>query len=208
VLPVDTINFVTTLMEWVRQKIGVTQAPTQKRVPSIITGPAIEGLQLMIETPIRTAARRIEEFYQRIGQKLISRIFQFYTSDRLLHMVGREMKWIKFEFNRLKILQDAKGKPRSAEDIRKAAQDFYFTIAPGSSLAITRTQRAMMKFQLASVGWLHPKEVLAELGVMNPEEKLKEAAKAKDSGLFDAVLGKGGGMPTSSGSMGGGQLAA
>lgn len=208
VLPADTINFVNTLMGWIREKIGVTQAPTQKRVPSIITGPAIEGLQMMIETPIRTSARRIEEFYQRIGQKLISRIFQFYTSDRLLHMVGPEQKWIKFEFKRLKILQDANGKSRSPEDLRKAAQDFYFTIAPGSSLAIARTQRAMMKFQLASVGWLHPREVLTELGIMNPEEKLKDAAKAKGDGLFDAVLGKGGGMPTSSGNMGGGQMAA
>ncbi len=188
-LPVDVVNFVGTLMGWVRQKLGVQQPPTQNRVPSIITGPAIEGLQLMIETPIRTAARRIEEFYQRVGQKIVSRIFQYYTSDKLLNLVGPDAKWMQFEFQRMKILKDKNGKPRQGEDLMKAFQDFHFTIAPGSSLAITRTQRAMMKYQLAVAGWMHPREILMELGIPNPDEKIEEAQKAKANGLLDAVMG-------------------
>lgn len=188
-LPVDVVNFVSTLMGWVRQKMGVQQPPTQNRVPSIITGPAIEGLQLMIETPIRTAARRIEEFYQRVGQKIISRIFQYYTSDKILPLVGPDSKWMQFEFRRMNILTNKNGKARTGEDLQKAFRDFHFTIAPGSSLAITRTQRAMMKFQLASAGWIHPREILMELGIPNPDEKLAEAQKAKNNGLLDVVMG-------------------
>lgn len=186
-LPVDVINFVSTLMEWIRQKIGVTQPPTQKRVPSIVTGPAIEGLQLMIETPIRTAARRLEDFYERIGQKLIARIYQYFTADRTLHLVGENNKWVEFEFVRRNLIADERGRPRSEEDIRKIIQEraFHFRIEPGSSLAITRVQRAMMKYQLASQGWLHPREVLEELGFENPDEKLAQAKEAIESGLIN-----------------------
>jgi hypothetical protein len=188
VLPVDIINFVTTLGQWIREKIGVADPPMAKDVPSIITGPAVEGLQLMLQTPIRTAARRIEEFYQRIGQKLVSRIFQFYASDRIIHMVGADQKWMKFEFNRLNLLKDKNGKTRSEEDTRKAYQDFYFTIEPGSSLAITKSTRAQSKFMLVQLGLLHPREILSEF-YQNPDEKIKQAQEARDQGLFAGMQG-------------------
>lgn len=188
-LPPEILVFIDKLHEWIRQKIGVTQAPTQKQVPSIVTGPAIEGLQLMIETPIRTAARRVEEFYQRVGNKLISRVFQFYTSDRLLHLIEPNGKWAEFEFERMKILQDKNGKPRSKEDQQKAYRDFYFTIEPGSSLAVTKTQRAAMKMALVQMGLLHPKEVFMESGMLNWEDKIKDAKRAKEEGLFDVITG-------------------
>jgi hypothetical protein len=187
-LSADVIKFVDQLMGWARQKLGVQEIPTEKQVPSIITGPAIEGLQMMVETPIRTAARRVEEFYMRIGQKLISRIFQYYTSDRVIHLVGPDQRWMQFEFQRMQLIRDAKGKPRSNEDIRKAYRDFYFTIDPLSSLPVTRTQRALMLFQLAQAGWMHPAKVLEALGIQNPEEEIKKAMEAKEGGLFESVM--------------------
>jgi len=183
-LPPDTINFVTTLMGWMRENLGVQRSPMQKDIPSIVTGPAIEGLQMSLETPIRTASRRVEELYSRIGKKLISRIFQFYVSDRIMHMVGPDAKWMQFEFQRMQILTNAKGKPRSQEDIRAAWRDYDFCISPGSSLAITKTTRAMMYQQLAQLGWIHPREVLIQLGIQNADEKLKEAMQAKEMGLL------------------------
>ena len=71
-LPADIINFAWALAARIREKIGVAEPPTTKDVPSYYYGPAIEGLQLMLQTSIRTAARRSEAFYQRVGQKLIS----------------------------------------------------------------------------------------------------------------------------------------
>lgn len=44
----------------------------------------LEGLQTAAELLVRFQARRLEYFFERIGQKLISRIFQFYTTDRVL----------------------------------------------------------------------------------------------------------------------------
>ncbi len=193
-LSMDVLNFVNMLMGWTRTKMGVQQPPTQNRVPSIITGPAIEGLQMMIETPIRTSARRIEEFYQRIGQKLISRIFQYYTSDKILPLVGPDTKWMQFEFRRMGILTNKQGKARVGEDLQKAFRDFHFTIAPGSSLAITRQSRAMMKAQLVQMGLIHPREILIELGIPNPDEKIEDAKKAKENGLFDVMMGQKSGL--------------
>jgi len=191
VLPRDVIDFVHQLIALVREKVGVIRNPAMKDLPSIVTGPAIEGLQLMVETPIRTAARRIEALYQRVGQKFISRVFQFYLSDRLLQKVGPDKKWIKFEFVRRNLIINPKtGAPRSEEDIRKAFQDFYFTVEPGSSLAITRVQRVMSKAFFVKEGWLHPEEVLKEAGIDNPTEKLKRAKEAKEDGLFQAQDGR------------------
>lgn len=185
-LPPDIINWVERLGGLIREKMGAAEPPTAKQVPSIVTGPAIEGLQLMLQTPIRTAARRIEEFYQRIGQKLISRIFQFYTSDRIVHLIGPDQKWMKFEFNRLNMLKDKTGNLRSKEDQQKAYSDFYFTIEPGSSLAITKTTRAQAKAMLVQMGLLHPEEILMEF-YANPEEKLNRAMEAKGAGMFEGV---------------------
>ena len=35
---------------------------------------------------------------ERFGQKWISRIFQFYTTDRLMHFVGSNVKWEVYKF--------------------------------------------------------------------------------------------------------------
>ena len=181
-LPGDTLAFVERLMGWTEKKIGVIDSPAMKRVPSIITGPALEGLQLMVETPLRSAARKLENFYQRIGQKLISRVFQYYTADRVLHIIGPSEEWLSFEFQRKKILIGKDGKARSEEDIRKAWRDFIFLIEPGSSLPITRVQRAMMKFQLFNLGLIPGADILTELGVPNPKEKIQQAQIELQSG--------------------------
>jgi hypothetical protein len=183
-LPVEVVGFVNQLHDWIRQSLGVVIPPTQKDLPSIVTGPAMDSLQLMIETPIRTAARRIEEILQRVGQKMVARVFQYYTSDRILHLVGPDKKWIEFEFVRSQLIRDAKGRPRQGQDLVKAFQDFYFSIEPGSSLAVARTQKAMMAFQLVQAGLLHPIRVLQALGFPDPEGEMEKAKDAKSQGLI------------------------
>lgn len=195
-LPIDVVNFVNQLHDWIRQKIGVSIPPTQKSLPSIATGPALDTLQLMVESPIRTAARRIEEFYTRIGQKLVSRVLQYYTSDRIIHLVGMDNKWVEFEYKRKEILMKADGSPRSESDLRKFYKDFRFTIEPGSSLAIAKAQKAMMLFQLSQAGMAAPYRVLDELGFSNPKEMMAEAQAAKQAGMIPdpaAQNGKGSG---------------
>lgn len=195
-LPVDVINFAERLMDYIRQKIGSVIPPTQKDVPSIVTGPAIEGLQVMVQTPLRTAARRVEELYTRIGQKLISRVIQYYTSDRIIQYIGADARWMQFEFKRRELIKKADGTARTQSDLRKYFHDFMFAIDPGSSLAATKIQRAMMAFNLVQLGTLHPREVLIELGYQNPDEKIKKAKEAIAEGLIQQ--GKPGGQRSQS----------
>jgi hypothetical protein len=183
-LSVDVVNFVATVKGWIRERLGAQQSPMQKDVPSIVTGPAIEGLQLSLETPVRTASRRVEELYARIGQKFISRVFQYYTSNRLIHVIGPDARWQQFEFQRMSILTDDKNRPRSQEDIRKAWRDYNFCVSPGSSLAVTKTTRAMMYQQFAQLGWMHPRKVMEAVGIQNPNEEIKAAMEAREMGLI------------------------
>jgi hypothetical protein len=60
--------------------------------------PQFEGLQQASQTLIRSQARRLEAFIERVGMKMISRYFQFYTDDRIMVYVdGDEVKQFELE---------------------------------------------------------------------------------------------------------------
>lgn len=63
----------------------------------------LEGLQQAQQVLIRSEARRLEGFLERLGQKWIALIFQFYTTDRLMTFIGANGKWNDFKFERAKI---------------------------------------------------------------------------------------------------------
>lgn len=182
-LPTEVLTLIPMLIDLAKRNIGVLDPQIQKQMPSIVTGPAIEGLQLAVEGSIRTAARRMEEFIQRIGQKLISRIFQYMTSDRIFHFVGDSGEWREFEFERSELLMtvDANGKPRprTIEELQKAHRDFKYAVESGSSLPITKVQRAMMKGEYYKTGGYPLSEVMREGGVENPEEMMEKAQEER-----------------------------
>ena len=63
------------------------------------SAPQLEGLMQMSQVLIRSQARRLEAFLERVGQKLISRTFQFVTDDRIFTYVdGDTVK--EFDFNK------------------------------------------------------------------------------------------------------------
>jgi len=89
-------------------------------------------------------------------------------------------------------IKDERGQfqQRTEEDKRKAWQDFYFAIEPGSSLPMTRVQRAMMKFQLVQLGALPMADILEELAIDNPQEKMQQAKDEKEAGFGAPENGK------------------
>lgn len=180
-LPVEIMQLIHQFIDMSKRNIGVLDPQIQKKMPSIVTGPAIEGLQLAVEGAIRTVARRMEEFISRFGQKIVSRIFQYYTSDRLLHFVGESGEWREFEFERSKLLimpDKATGqlRPRKIDELQTAYRDFRFAVEPGSSLAVTKLQRMQLKMDAFKAGGMRLTKVMEELGVENPEEEIEKAA--------------------------------
>lgn len=70
------------------------------------SGAMLEGLQSASQVLIRAQARRLEAFLERVGQKFISRIFQFYSSDRLLTYVTDAERVKTFSFERDKLMKE------------------------------------------------------------------------------------------------------
>ena len=191
-MPPHILDFVRMALGLMEQLSGLSDSPVQGqgRV-ELRSGAQLEGLQAATEDLIRALARRQESFLNRIGQRWISRIFQFYTQDRMLNFLGPGPDWIGFEFERQKLLQEIvasvnrENTPMDQDErlemtrdaIRKAWQDFKFKVLPGSNLASVRGERAQLMRSLALDGFVSGTRVLQELGIANPEEEIDKGAK-------------------------------
>lgn len=137
---------------------------------------ALEGLQMARQTLVRSVARRLESVIERLGQKLISRIFQYFTADRMLFIIGPEKDWIPYAFQRELILKRDDGSMRPAKERETMFRDFQFMVTPLSSLALTRVQRTMAALQLRSATGVAPsvRRILAESDMGDPDAMIKE----------------------------------
>lgn len=194
-MPPDMLNFIDQSVRLIDHLTGLSDPTIDGRF-EVRSGVQFEGLQAAAQTLVRATARRMESYLQRLGQKWISRIFQFYTNDRLLNYLGPGPTFLTFSFERQMLLRDivtkaqedfqkriADGEPLVEDDLsriieqrlRTASRDFQFKISPGSSLASTKTQRAMMFAQLAMNGMLPRVKVLEELGFVDGEALIERA---------------------------------
>lgn len=137
---------------------------------------AFEGLQLARQLLVRSVARRLETCVERIGQKLIARIFQFYTADRVLSFQGPDKEWMSYVFERQKLLEDDQGNKISPDERIQMFRDFKFLVTPESSLAMTRVQRTMAMLQLRSATGFAPpvRRILAESDMGDADQLMKE----------------------------------
>ena len=157
----------------------------------------LEGLQQAGQILVKAEARRLEAFLERLGKKLVSRVFQYYDDDRMLTYYSGDDTFQKYQFEHKKLVAEVRsyglkealkkavdgGAPPEVEEIadgilaaiKGAWRDFSFKIVPYSSLSTTRIQRAMLRFQLASAMMIPKSDVVAEIGIANPKEKVREA---------------------------------
>ena len=138
---------------------------------------AYDGLQMSRQTLVRAVSRRLESMLERVGQKLISRVYQFMTSDRILFQQGPSREWMAYTYSRQQILQDDEGNYRPLEEQERMFKDFRFLVTPGSSLASTRVQRVMAALQLRSATGVAPsiRRILAEADLGDVDTLLQEA---------------------------------
>lgn len=137
---------------------------------------ALEGLQMARQTLVRAVARRMESMLERVGQKLISRIFQYYTSDRVLFQIGPSRDWIAYTFERQRLFEDDDGTTRPRKEIANMYRDYKFMVSPLSSLALTRVQRTMAALQLRAATGVAPsvRRILQEADFGDPDELMRE----------------------------------
>lgn len=182
-MPQYLFQLMTTLINFAEMSTGNLDVSGQAKGGqggNVISASALEGIQAQSQLLIRAVARRLEGLLERIGQKLISRILQFYTHDRVLHLLGPTREWISYTFERNKVFLDDQGQQRKPLDVQRMFNDFKFLVVPGSSLATTRVQRTMMALNLKNALQIVPsiKTILreADLGP-DPEEMIEEGIK-------------------------------
>lgn len=146
----------------------------------------LDGLQTAGSPLARMIARRIEALVARVGKKLISRIIQFYLTDRLLSYHDPSGELIEYLFERSKLAVDDQEKSIVADELPNLHSKFRFLVQPYSSMAMTKMQRAQVALGLwqASMGRGYPfKRVLEHADVGDADMLLAEAKAEQESGI-------------------------
>lgn len=85
------LDFMRLMLNLIEMQTGLTDGSMQGRGRiELRSQPQLEGLQQVAQVLIRSQCRRLESFLERCGQKLISRIFQFFTDDRLMSYIDKD----------------------------------------------------------------------------------------------------------------------
>ena len=189
---------------------GMVDVMKGVRTGQVESGVAIESLQLMAQATIRLKARMMEGMLKRIGQKLIARIFQYWTSDRIVNLIGSDESFRQYEFIRSDLIRKHKGR------IEDAFKDYQFMVVPGSSLAISKMQKVMMATQLFQMGIIDELELLQTMDYPNAEKVAKKAqvrrqqmmqmqaqGGGKGGGGGDSAKGNASSFPNQAGARGG-----
>ncbi len=165
---------------------GMVEVMKGLRTGQVESGVAIESLQMMAQAMIRLKARSMESMMKRIGQKLIARVFQYYTDDRILNLVGTDEEFRQFKFVRSELI-----KPHNKR-VPDAFRDYQFMIVPGSSLAMSKMQKVMMATQLFQMGIIDELELLKSMDYPNAE-RVAAQAKVRRQQMMQAEAQQGGG---------------
>lgn len=189
-LPNYMIPLTTMLVNGLEKLSGITEVTEGRRPGQVTSGVAIESLAMMAQTTIRLKARQIEGMIQRIGQKLIPRIFAYYTTDRIFNLVGGNGKIEQYLYQRQKIREVIQNDSRGLG----AFQDYQFKVIPASSLAMTKWQKGLMAVQLFQTGLIDERAALDALEFPNRDEIMQRMAeKQKEMAMIAAQQGGRGG---------------
>lgn len=165
---------------------ALSDAMNKKQVPS---GDTIEKIRDAKQTPLRLKGRNIEIFLRNLGSQNIFNIFQFYTAERRMFMLGSE--GLTFE--------DFDWDPDTAVPAGMKPEDhaksFQFMIQPGSLLNANRMEDAMMYARLRMMGDLDRKTFFKKIDLGIDVEQVEAGLKreaAEGIAMHPPAKGKGG----------------
>lgn len=187
----DKIQIARSIFTYAQLLTGVTDVTLGDAPGSLQSGLAIEGLQEGANLMTRARASRLEDLMNRVGQKLISRVFQFVTSDRVFTMVGPTAEAVAYAMARSELFIDDKGQPMTQADQRDALRFMRFSVIPGSSAPGSRLARARMMAELVKLGAASRRDVLQAADFQDPDDMLKRAEEdAGKNPVFQAMAKK------------------
>jgi hypothetical protein len=178
-LPAHLTQILTMLVNGIEKLSSITEVTEGRRPGQVTSGNAIEALQLAASTAIRLKARQIENLIQRIGQKLISRIFQYYTEDKVFNFVGKHEGFEQYVYEREQI---RKLVTEAGMNLLTAHTEFQYKVTPASSLAMTKWQKGLIAMQLFQAGCIDREALLDAVEYPNREEILKRTKQEQKEG--------------------------
>ena len=187
----DKIQIARSIFTYAQLLTGVTDVTLGDAPGSLQSGLAIEGLQEGANLMTRARASRLEDLMARVGQKLIARVFQFVTSDRVFTMVGPTAEAVAYAMARAELFVDDAGQPMTPAAQREALRFMRFSVLPGSSAPGSRLARARMMAELVKLGAASRRDVLLAADFQDPDEMLKRAQEdAGQNPVFQAMAKK------------------
>ena len=193
-LPAGLTQILTLLLGGIEKLSSITEAMEGRKPGQVTAGTAIESMQIAASTVIRLKARQIEALVQRIGQKLISRIFQYYTEDRVFNLTGKADGFTQFVYERSKIREAIQ---KTNGTMLTAFKDFQYKVVPASSLALTKWQKGLIAMQLYQAKAIDRQALLEAVEYPNWEKILDRTIEKQQSGEEPIQTGKGQKLPKS-----------
>jgi hypothetical protein len=192
-IPSQYLQFTSILTGLMETLLGVPPAMQGRRQEGVIASSAVEGLMVAAETLIRATARRLEYTIERVGLKLLSRVIQFYSSDRVMLIGGPTQDWQEYTFRRQELLmpllkgvdpqtQEPLTETQKEETLREFFTNFRFKVTPLSSMPQNRIQRGLMALQLFSAGLVDQEEVLKFVEWPDWENVMRRVQQKQASG--------------------------
>jgi len=185
-VPSSTITLLTWLLNFVESHAGgFPEILSRGKAGNVQSGLGIEQLQMTASAMLRLNARALEGLIQRVGQKAVARVLQFYPEERLFHVYGPGNEFREVMFIRQQ-LREALG-PEALKDLHR---DFKFRVLPGSSLSLTKIQRALTALQLYMAGAIDRQALLEAVEWPDWQNILKRTMQEQMMGLEPVGVGK------------------
>jgi hypothetical protein len=188
-------------------KLSGVHDVSQGALPSAgMSGQAINRLQEAAQTKIRQKTRNMEVFLKKIGQMMLSRILQFYSTPRIIRITNNEsaIKYFKFyvedEFDKSglvqeqirAVIQQIEVNPVTGETILGEEKtidikgDLDVEIDVGSTLPIAKAAREATADKLIQLGIIDEEDYLDNVEFPNKEKILNKLMKRKEQAAAQA----------------------
>lgn len=162
------------IFSYLQAVTGVTDVTLGESPGSLQSGTAIEGLQQGANLMTRARASRLEDFISRVGQKIVARIIQFVSTEKMEMFLGQNDETAAYSkgLERFEVM--------TGDQVRERAKLFRllrFAIVPGSSAPGTKQARAqaMLGLHLLPRPLVSGKDVLEAADFRNAEDMIKRA---------------------------------
>jgi len=180
----------------------------------VTSGIAIESLQEAAQTRIRQKARNLEKFLNEIGQLYVSRVMQFYNTERLVTIrsenEGLDVRQFKFQIDKdpenvdfyiakvKEVLPSEEGGSQMGVEKKFRTRGIFDVRATiGSNLPFAKRAKADTAMKLFSLGVLTPRRLLKDLDYPNADEIASELEKQQQAAAQAAAQQQG--APNASG---------